>query len=44
MPELANDLRNVVKRYGAIAALDGLAAQFPAGTVLTALACSSSTG
>ena len=32
MPELAIDLRGVVKRYGAITAVDGLDVQVPAGT------------
>jgi len=32
MSELAIDLRNVVKRYGAITAVDGLDVQVPAGT------------
>src|SRR5690242_9144393 len=32
MGELAIDLRNVVKRYGAITAVDGLDVQVPAGT------------
>src|SRR6476661_3946307 len=32
MPELAIDLRGVVKRYGAITAVDGLDVQVPDGT------------